>query len=497
MGDLHGRQLLALWAILTLALALRAIGLGWGLPPADAETAASGYRSSYALDEDDLLFSLARAERFPLPHNPQRHSWGILHPELTLLVLEASEAAGYLESPWQDAFLSMQPGGFEQVYIVGRLTTAIVDLATVYLCFLLGLRLAGPYAGLWAAALMALAPGPLVQACQIRGDATAAMLATATALAAVSGARPAGVGLLGGLACAAGPSTVWPIGVLCWMVGRSRGRRAGAWVLGGLLLGLLVGMPVLLTEPGQAWAGMADLYTDRAASLYSAPGRLELAAASATSFFRFGLGIPAGLLAVKGVWDWRRASGVERALAAAFGAGFLAALLAAEPFLRFQSALFPLGAVAAACFLVKLGRWQWTVGAAAALVAGITSLGLVESRLAPHPANLALAMLRQAAAPSDRVSRMLPELPPLDPAVYPLGPNPLLGGLRDDPPEWVMTNSIAAIPYPAQNLELLAAAYDRAAVFRSPSTLWTTLGERGAPIDWNYLRPELTLYRRR
>ena len=146
MGDLTGRQLFALWAILTVGLVLRVLGLGWGLPPGDVDTAQSGYRSSYALDEDDVLFALARTDPADLKFDPGRRMWGTLHLEVTWLALEAAEAAGAFETSWRDAFLEMQPGGFAQVYVVGRLTTAVIDLATVFLCFLLGLRLAGPRA---------------------------------------------------------------------------------------------------------------------------------------------------------------------------------------------------------------------------------------------------------------------------------------------------------------------------------------------------------------
>ena len=61
-----------------------------------------------------------------------------------------------------------------------------------------------------------------------------------------------------------------------------------------------------------------------------------------------------------------------------------------------------------------------------------------------------------------------------------------------------MISESSRLAYPADNLELLFADYDRVAVFRPrPLWLWTTLGEAHAPLDWLYLRPELTLYRRR
>ena len=488
MGDLTGRQLLALWAILTVGLILRVLGLGWGLPPSDVDTQQSGYRSSYALDEDDVLFTLARTNPEDMGFAPGLHSWGKLHLEVTWLALEAAEAAGAFETSWRDAFLEMQPGGFEQVYVVGRLTSAVIDLATVFLCFLLGLRLAGPRAGLWAAALLAVAPGHILQACQIRVDSLAALLATVAALALVQRAPPFGVGLLSGLAVAAKFSTWLQAAALCWMAAQGLDRRATAWAFAGAALGFVfvMGMPFVLTDPASVWPHLSSRF-----AIVLPIGN------AAVDFLRFGLGIPAGLLALKGLWDWSRKGAVERALAIAFAAGFVAALVQPWPFLRALTPILPLGAVAAGCVLNRMGRWSPWAGAAALLIAGLISVRLVEARLATHPANLAMALIRQAGEPGERISRLRPELPPLDPAVYPLGPDPLTSALRADPPTWVFLDSTES-RYPQGNLDFLESEYDRVAVFRTrPLWLWATLGEGWAPADWKYLRPEITLYKRR
>lgn len=498
MGELTGRQLFSLWAILTVGVLLRVLGLAWGLPPADPETAASGYRASYALDEDDLLFALARTDPTRFDLNPETYVWGTLHLELTLLALEAAEAADEFGGPWRDAFLEMRPGAFEQVYSIGRLTTALIDLASVFVCFLLGMRLRGPEAGLWAAALAALAPGLVLQACQIRAEPAAALLATSAALALARGARPTGVGLLAGLACAVKASVALQAAALCGAAVLGRGTRAWAWTVGAAVLGFLVGMPFVLTDPAGAWSQIASLFADHSAVWgSSAPNKAEVLLWTAADFVRFGLGIPAGLLAARGLAEWSLGDAVEKGLAVAFAAGFLAALAPAWPFLRDQAPILPLGAVAAGCVLSRMGGWRWWVGAAALLAAGLTSIRLVEARLSPHPANLAMSVIRRSAQPGDRVARLFPERPPLDSQEYPLGPNPLLDDLTADPPEWVLLDLTAAAPVPERNLALLDRDYERLAVFRPrPLWMWTTLGEARTPLDWLYLRPELTLYRR-
>ncbi len=456
MGDLGGRQLFALWAVLTAALILRMVGLGWGLPPADPETAATGYRSSYALHEDDGLFALTRGEP------------AALHLELTLLALEGAEAAGLLAAPWRDAFLEMRPDGFAQVYIVGRLTAALADMATVFLCFLLGARLGGAGTGLWAAAIVALAPGHVLLACQIQGEPLAALLLIATALAAVRGAPPGGVGLLAGLACGVKLWMAPPLAAICWPAAGAGNRAAVRWLAGGAALGLLIGAPYVLADPAGLWrqAGAASWS-------FQAP------AASLEAFLRFGLGLPAGVLALAGIWRWTRGGSVEKSLAVAFVAGLAATALLPWPYLRSVAPILPLGAVAAACALSRLGRLRRAVGALALLTATLASLRLVESRLAPQPWNLAMAVVRQAAQPGDRVTRELPERPPLDPEKYPLGPAPT---------EWILTSDPSEPP---------GEGYERIAVFRmKPLWLWATLGESRTPLDWRALRPEVTLYRR-
>ncbi|MBI1356010.1 MAG: hypothetical protein GC160_16840 [Acidobacteria bacterium] len=484
MGELSARQLFALWAILTTALLLRCVGLDWGLPPTDAETAASGFRSSYSLEEDDALFAAARLRA--------EGEWGSLHEGLTLAALEIAHAAGYLDADWRDGFLEMRPGAFQRVYLAGRLLSAILDLGAVFLVFLLGLRLGGVAAGLWAAALAAMAPGLVLQACQIRPDSAAALLAIASCWAALD-RRMRRLGLLAGLACAVEASLVLQMAGLLAAAARGRGRRAAAEMLAAATLGFVIGTPLLLTDPTSVWREAASAWQP------AADGPLLLLR-SLGDFARFGLGIPAAGLALWRLWAWLRdRDPAGTMVAAALAGGFLVPLIAQGPFLQSLTPILPLGAVAAGCGLASLPvpyrRWA---GATALLVAGLTALRLVEARLAPHPANLALSVLRQAARPGQTVSLPEPEVPPLNPSTYPPGPDLFHGDLSAAPPDWAVTSDASPEPASPANLTILERDYDRIAVFRArPLWLWTTLGEAGAPLDWRTLRPEMTLYRRR
>jgi hypothetical protein len=214
---------------------------------------------------------------------------------------------------------------------------------------------------------------------------------------------------------------------------------------------------------------------------------------------RFSLGLPAALLAVWGfALLWRRGSLEGRLLPIVFGAGLLAIIPQHWSLMRYHLPLVPLAAIAAAIAIESARNWGKLLGAAAAFVAASAAFSLVSYRIAPHPANLALQLLERAAHPGQTVSRLIPELPPLDPRTYPEGPNPLTGDLSADPPDWVVISDLPIIAYPEATLDFLRNRYERTAVFlRQSPTSWATFGERGAPHDWKYTRPEMTIYRKR
>ncbi len=78
--------------------------------------------------------------------------------------------------------------GYDGVHWVGRFLSALVDLITVFLTFLLGRRLYGAAAGLFAAALMALAVMPIQQSHFFTMDNWATLFVTAGLYAAVRAA---------------------------------------------------------------------------------------------------------------------------------------------------------------------------------------------------------------------------------------------------------------------------------------------------------------------
>ena len=502
LGRFSGRQLAILWAILSVGLLLRMLALDWGLPPSGPERAAAGLHSSYAMDEDNILEALSKTDPAALDFDPHLYHWGTLHLHLTLGALEIAEAVGMFGEPWREAWRGMHPGSFERIYVVGRLVSVVVDLGSVLLATLIALRLAGTTPALWAAALAAFSPGHLTQAGQIRVDVTATALVLLLCLAILDRRGPLILGLVAGLAVSAKYSMA-PLALAALAVDalhRGWAPRRRAYIAVGAVLGFLAGEPWLLTNGGEVVRQVGRLIAlSRDVPPEMLPSVPALLGQSLLDMARFSVGIPTAVLALPGLaMLWRRGGVEGRLLPAVFAAGLLAIVPQHWPLMRYHLPLAPVAAIAAAVAIGAAGRWAKPLGAAAVFVAGTVSFAVVSYRLAPHPANLALQVLERAVKPGQTVSRIMPELPPLDSSRYPEGPNPLTENLRAGPPDWVVVSDLPIVGYPEDNQRFLRESYERTAVFRGRSAFsWATLGERGAPHDWKYSHPSMTIYRKR
>jgi hypothetical protein len=502
LGRLSGRQLALLWLILSAGLLLRLIALDWGLPPSGPERAAAGLRSSYAIDEAKILEALSQTDPAALDLDPGLYHWGTLHLNLTLGALETANAAGFFGEPWREAWRGMHSGGFERVYVTGRLLSVAVDMLSVVLAALIALRLAGVETALWTAALVALSPGHVLQSGQIRVDVTATACLLAVCLGVLANWGPFRLGLIAGLATAAKYS-MFPLALAALAVEaayRGWAPRRLALIAGGAAAGFLLGEPWLLTNGAEVVRQVGGLI----ALSRETPPEVQLSVPvllgeSLAGFARFSTGWPAALL---GAWGlallWRRGGLEGRLLPVVFTAGLLALIPQNWPLLRYSLPLTAICAVGAGVAIVSGRKWGGLLGAGAAFVAASACFSIVSYRIAPHTANMALRMLERAAKPGETVSRIMPELPPLSPAAYPAGPNPLMEDLAAAPPDWVVLTDFPVIDYPEANQQVLEKIYERTAVFqRHARSSWATLGEGGAPQDWKYTRPEVTIYRKR
>lgn len=167
---------LVLLAILALALVLRLRGIAFGLPA--------------VLDPDELMFELGAYKMV---------AGGRLNPEwfghpatTTMYVLGLVDAvvfgwgwlAGTYGSPADFAeAIFLDPG---IVILPGRIAMALFGVASVALLWRLGRDLAGPTAGLVAAAILAVSPVHVAWSQIIRSDIMATVFLTATMLAALA-----------------------------------------------------------------------------------------------------------------------------------------------------------------------------------------------------------------------------------------------------------------------------------------------------------------------
>jgi hypothetical protein len=168
------------------------------------------------------------------------------------------------------------------------------------------------------------------------------------------------------------------------------------------------------------------------------------------------------------------------------------------PLLRYELPLLPFLAVSAGFVLASLNlRWRVGLGSLAVVFPLLASTAQVFYMRTPHPANRALGTILERVPPGTHIARMAAELPPLDRSVYPMGPNPLLDDISQNPPPWVLTADLAHKEHPSENIRTLQSRYECIARFETPRMFaWATLGEHAAPHDWKYTHPKLALYRR-
>jgi 4-amino-4-deoxy-L-arabinose transferase-like glycosyltransferase len=364
-------------------------------------------------------------------------------------------------------------------------------------------------AALWAAAITGASAAHLLGSAQIRVDLTMVGLVT---LAAWLGLRAMMMrdarwilasGVMCGLAVMAKYPALLVVTPILLVVLHSQryAPRAVVATLSGFMTGILGGAPYLLAR----WPEVYRQISDAAAVGQPIPPRLALSPAAllwqhADNIVRFGLGPVAALLAIAGTVMVMRRKSIEAALIIAALAGSVLTFIPLKwPLLRYDLLVLPWLALAAGVALARLSpRLRLPLGCAAVLFPLGASVAQIHYMRSPHPANKALDLILREVPPGTAIARIAAELPPLNRKVYPMGSNPFMDDLRVNSPEWVLTADLPDTEYPPENQQLLATEYDVAGVFRSQRILgWATIGESGAPHDWRYTHPEMTLYRRR
>src|SRR5262249_26008867 len=101
---LSGRDWLLLGLLAGTAFATRMAVIHWGILPVVPHVIASGIRSSYAIDEDDILSPISQTRPSQMDFDPRQYRWGPLHLELVLIGEELAEHLGYVQRSWRRAY---------------------------------------------------------------------------------------------------------------------------------------------------------------------------------------------------------------------------------------------------------------------------------------------------------------------------------------------------------------------------------------------------------
>jgi 4-amino-4-deoxy-L-arabinose transferase-like glycosyltransferase len=283
-------------ALLALGLALRLLGLGWGLPgqlsPGDPP---------FHPDEHEAF--VAAETLYASPPAASFNKGGALYVRLAWIARAAARA-------WLG---SAPPGEYAATLVLLRGLNAVLALASALLAARLGRQVGGPQVGLGAAALLLCFPGSVLDAHYARPDITSAFFSTAALACAGAVARDGGLrwlalgGACAGLATAtllSGAVGLAPLalGAFEWQRRSAGGRWLRAWarslvpICAGALAGWLAGNLEALLHP-QAWLGGLEIASStHGAGGWSPPlrqlGRVSLYAFGSVAAVAAYLGIP-------------------------------------------------------------------------------------------------------------------------------------------------------------------------------------------------------------
>ncbi len=370
-------RLAILMALLALAEWLRHTGLAFGLP------------AVYNPDEVAIMSRALGFARGDLnPHN-------FLYPTFYFYVLFAW-VGGWFTFSWltgavpslgafQTQFF-LDPSG---VYLAGRTLGVVCGVATVWLTWILGARVAGWRAGACAALLLAVAPTAVRDAHYVKHDVPVTLAIVAAMVVMARLARmgeaanaavdpPSRVSLVAaGAACGVAFSTHYyavflalplalAIAARLGLFGRPPGSprpplvalaTAWAWGAAGAAVTFFALSPFLLVEPGTAWQDIVanrEIVVDRAAARGSGP--FPSAAAYGRLLWQEGLGWPALGAAVIGCMLVARRRPWQAVLLGAFPLSFLLFISHTVAASRYLNPVLPFLAVFAGAGLAILAR---------------------------------------------------------------------------------------------------------------------------------------------
>jgi uncharacterized membrane protein len=366
----------AVVVIVLLALALRLIGLRYGLP------------AVYNPDEVAIMSrALAFAKGDPNPHN-------FLYPTFYFYLLFAWIAATGAVSMLTGAVTSLAAFQREffvdptRVYVAGRLLTAFAGTGTVVATWALARRIAGEAAGMGAALFVAVAPLHVRDSHYVKHDVPVTLLIVLAYLAyerlwrdpPPEGGRSIIVAAaLTGIAFSTHYYTIFLAIPLAWSV--ARGANSTAEAVKRITIAAIISAavffilsPFILAEPATAWR---DIRANRAIVLDRAVATLGVGATVrryADLLWRDTVGWPVAILAAAGLLIAVRRQPARAAFLLAFPLPFLLFITTTFPASRYLIPLVPFLAVFAGFAVAAIAERSRALAFVAAVAAAAVAV---------------------------------------------------------------------------------------------------------------------------
>lgn len=513
-------------AALVLGLALRLLGMGWGVPRAP-------HFRNWFQDERFTLGVVLRMDPSRLDLDPRYYINPGLHYYSLLKAIGGASAIGLDlklpvadDDPFKPSALSADT--YRALFIVGRGLSVLLGAATLLLLFLIGRRLYDDRAGLWAALLGAIA-WPLVYESHflvVDGPAVFWLLLGFLALLRLD-AAPAGrwrwlAPALIGLAVGAkylNALLVFPLVFVLWRAGRRGSAAALARTVVVALAGFLVANPYALLSLPRFLSGDAQGF----GGVFGARGLLyynnfppSLVTPPWSTASALGVAGAIALVLALAVLMVRRGR-ADRLLLSFVLPCYLLLFLRASPMMRHFLPLVPFLCLTLAGALGRRDVLGLKVGPAGSVLLGAAALGMlalsvsgVARMVRPDTREQAAAWLE---ANAGRELILLPTWFPFryTPAVDSLNvvaANYSPVALADLKPAYVMLVEPEYRVWDRRDPQAGQKVVFRAAVERDPAYRLTRrfsepfklfgvdLAPRFPAEDWNFTSPEILLYRR-
>ncbi len=534
---------LLLGGIFLLALCLRVRGLDWGIPVYDAETARAlpGMRISYHMDEDNFLWSLTRVRPEALDFYVSDFHWGTLQHFLVEIALLIAQGSGYVSRPWRESFLSARPDEYARLFAVGRCVSVLLGSCSVLLVYGIANRMFGPRVGIWAGLILALLPLHVVNSHFLTSDITMVFFLLLSFLGLLVTFEKqqiqnyAGAGIAFGLAVAAKYNAIFllPVVVASQFLQKECAWRRKSWLYFGAALGFLLGEPYVLLHGREFWETLKKTYLTTVGLPEGAvPSSLELAGLQLKNMAFFGLGVPlfvgllllAGLLAYQDWIRFRPSSLVTRTrssmkpsaesllLWTLFVTFFASLLCLRQPMIRYTLPLVAFAVIPIARVLQTIAQAAWGKAFACCLILSLFlfTYSQVAVLTREHTVNQAFRWINRHLPPGASIAKGWPEIPMLNPEKYRVR-NFFTGERIVDfrnffvepsgqsyYPDYVLLDDLTTLHDQPEFREKLKANYNLVADFRSdPQFAGIAFPEWGAPHDWLYTHPRITIYRRK